>query len=91
MRKPAVPLALLIATLTLAGCQSKKSVSETRQQEITRLNNQWNSLVAVSMTDCPANPKTLEEPKTPKCLAEDKKAHEIEQKLVQLTAQQAAE
>ena len=83
--------ALTFSLLTLTGCQSKQSVSENRQQEITRLQNQWNSLLATSMTDCPTNPKTLEEPKTPQCLAEDRKAHEIEEKLKQLTAAQAAE
>ena len=83
--------ALALFVCTLAGCQSKQSISENRQQEITRLQNQWNSLVATSMADCPTNPRTLEEPKTPKCLAEDRKAHEIEQRLKQLTAEQAAE
>ena len=77
--------------LTLVGCQSKQSISDYRQQEITRLQNQWNSVVATSMADCPTNPKTLEEPKTPKCLAEDRKAHEIEEKLKLLTAEKAAE
>ena len=82
---------LAFSMLTLVGCQSKQSISENRQQEITRLQNQWNSVVATSMADCPTNRKTLEEPKTPKCLAEDQKAHEIEEKLKQLTAAQAAE
>ena len=90
--------ALTAILLTLAGCQnkeakveSKQSASEDRQKEITRLQNQWNSVVATSMSDCPMNPKTLKEPNTPTCLAEHRKAQEIQAKLKQLAAEQAAE
>lgn len=91
-------VALTVILGTLAGCQSKEakveskqSASENRQKEITRLQNQWNSVLATSVADCPTNPRTLQEPKTPECLGLDQKAHEIEEKLKKLTAEQAAE
>ena len=82
---------LLISLAAISGCKSKQSISETRQQEITRLQNQWNSLLATYIADCPSDPKTLESPHTPKCLGELQKSHNIEQKLKTLTEQQAAE
>lgn len=98
MRCFASAVALTVILGTLAGCQSKEakveskqSASENRQKEITRLQNQWNSVVATSIADCPTTLKMLEGPKTPECIGLHRKAQEIEAKLKQLVAEQAAE
>ena len=68
MRRSSLAVALTVATLALAGCQSKEAKIESKQDQLKHLQDQWNAVQNVYLADCPlANMQTGEPNKSPHC------------------------
>ncbi len=81
--RPVIVIAIALATLTISGCKSK-------QDQLTALNAQFDTLNAQYQKDCILAPVTVLQQSQAKCKAEGDNMKPLGAKILQLQADIAA-
>lgn len=92
MRRYAVAATLTIAILALAGCQSKEAKVESKQDQLSKLQDRLNIMRRVYYKDCPMSDMTNQAPtESPKCQQELSRINSVEHQVNSLAEQIAAQ